>query len=355
MQETISLLQSIPVWNDSAFEYVLALAIFLGSISILKLIKEVLLNRLSKLAKRTHNDIDDLIIASIQNIKSPFFVAAGLFVGSHQLTLPYIVSQIILVIFYFAVVYEIVQIADTIVDFFAKRFLQKKEGVESDEQQQSLTRIVQLIVRIILWSLGLLVILSNLGVDVTSLIASLGIGGLAVALALQSILSDVFSSLSIYIDKPFEVGDFIIVGTDMGTVEKIGLKTTRLQSMKGEELILANKELTTARIQNFKRMEKRRETFQFGVLYETTPEQLQKLPNMVQQIIERQELAEFDRCHLASMGDFALLFEVVYFVQSTEYNVIMDVRQAINLELIKSCARENIGFAYPTQTLYLNK
>ncbi len=355
MNNLISLLQSIPIWEDTAYEYALGAVFFVSTLGILKVAKAILLVRIRSYSAKTTNNIDDLIVDIVSNIKIVFFLTLALFLGSKQLTLPDTLVHIIDIVLYTVIVYEIIQAVDKAIGHLAKEYLLKQETDSREEQVTSMTRVIQIISRMVLWSLGLLFILGNLGIDVTSLIASLGIGGLAVALALQNVLSDIFSSLSIYIDKPFEVGDFIVVGTDMGTVEKIGLKTTRLKSMKGEELVIANKELTTARIQNFKRADHRRETLVFGVTYETQPETLQDIPKIIQQVIDGGHLAQFDRCHFNKFADSALEFEAVYFVDTTDYNTYMNTKQAINMGIMKAFAQANIDFAYPTQTLHIQK
>lgn len=199
----------------------------------------------------------------------------------------------------------------------------------------------------------LLLALSNLGVDVTALIAGLGVGGIAIALAVQNILGDLFASLTITIDKPFVVGDFIVVGTEMGTIEKIGIKTTRVRSLGGEQLIFGNNDLLSSRIRNYKRMQERRIVFTFGLTYQTTPEQIDEVVRGVRSIIEASERARFDRCHFSKFGASSLDFEVVYFVLSAEYNVYMDVQQAINLEMMRRFTHIGVEFAFPTQSLYL--
>lgn len=201
----------------------------------------------------------------------------------------------------------------------------------------------------------LLLALENFGIDVTALVAGLGVGGIAVALAVQNILGDLFASLTITLDKPFVVGDFIIVGTEMGTIEKVGLKTTRVRSLGGEQLIFGNNDLLSSRIRNYKRMQERRIVFAFGVTYQTTPEQLAKITEHVRSIITEHKLARFDRCHFHKFGASSLDFEVVYFTLKPDYNVYMDVQQEINLELMRRLASEGIEFAYPTQTLYLDR
>jgi small-conductance mechanosensitive channel len=174
-----------------------------------------------------------------------------------------------------------------------------------------------------------------------------------VALAAQNILGDLFASLSIVLDKPFVMGDFIIVGSQMGTVEKVGLKTTRVRALSGEQLIFANTDLLQSRIQNFKRMQERRVVFTIGVLYETPREKLAEIPRIIREIVESQDGTRFDRSHFKEFGDFSLNFETVYYVQVPDYNVYMDVQQAINLAMFERLAAEGIEFAYPTQKLYV--
>jgi small-conductance mechanosensitive channel len=202
--------------------------------------------------------------------------------------------------------------------------------------------------------LVLLSMLDNLGINVTALVASLGIGGIAIALAAQNILGDLFASLTIAIDKPFVIGDFIILGQETGTVEHVGLKTTRLRSLSGEQIILSNNDLLQSRIHNYKRMEERRALFAIGVTYDTPAEKLELIPELIKQAVAAQTDARFDRAHFKSFGAFSLDFETVYYVRKPDYGVFMDVQQAINLQLVRSFADHSIAFAFPTQTLHLN-
>ncbi len=214
---------------------------------------------------------------------------------------------------------------------------------------------VSFVGNLVLWSVVALLALDNLGVDVTAAVAGLGIGGIAVALAAQNILGDLFASLSIVVDRPFVLGDFIKVGDFLGTVEKIGLKTTRVRSLSGEQLIFANTDLLESRLRNYKRMEERRVTFKIGLVYETATSQLATVPGIIQEIVEEQSPVRFDRSHFSGFGDFSLDFETVYFVLTPDYNQYMDVQQAINLALHERMADQGMEFAYPTQTLLVAK
>ena len=210
-------------------------------------------------------------------------------------------------------------------------------------------RALTFVLRAVLFATAALLVLDNIpGVKITTLITSLGIGGIAVAMALQNILGDIFASLSILFDKPFVIGDFIIVDTRMGTVEYIGLKTTRIRSLSGEQLVFANGDLLKSRIRNYKRMAERR------VVYQTDYDILKEIPGLIRRIIEDQDLVRFDRTHFQSYGEFALTFEAVYYVLSPDYNVYMDIQQAINLEIFRQFENRDIHFAYPTQTVYLS-
>jgi small-conductance mechanosensitive channel len=209
------------------------------------------------------------------------------------------------------------------------------------------------VLRVAVWSFVFLLALDNLGIDITALVAGLGIGGIAVALATQNILGDLFASVSIMLDKPFLVGDFLNVDEYLGSVEKIGIKTTRLRSLSGEQLVFSNNDLLNSRIRNYGRMFERRVVFSLGVTYQTPAEKLKRIPGIAREAIESQERVRFDRAHFQRYGDFALVFEMVYYVLSAEYNVYMDIQQNINLFIYERFAEEKIEFAYPTQTLYV--
>jgi small-conductance mechanosensitive channel len=237
------------------------------------------------------------------------------------------------------------------ITFWLTRY--RKRRLEEDPSSITTYSALGFIARFVLWTIILLLILDNLGIDITTLIAGLGIGGIAVALALQNILSDLFASLSIVLDKPFVIGDFIIVGDLMGTVEKIGLKTTRVRSLSGEQLVFSNNDLLQSRIRNYQRMQERRVVLSFGVAFRTPHEKLAAIPHLVREIIESQEHARFDRAHLSGLGSYSLNFEVVYYIKSPDYTLYMDTQQAINLELCRRLRGEEIRLAYPTQILYV--
>lgn len=342
--------------QNTVYDYLLALLIFIGAIILLKLFQVFILSRLKKWAQKSKTEFDDIIIQIFTKIKLPFYIFVALFFGTKALIMPDIISKIISGLFLLVVVYEAIRAVGSIIDFFADRYLLlAKDGDEEVRHSQAMVRSLKLIVNLCLWVLAIILILSNLGINVTSLIASLGIGGIAIALAAQNILTDLFSSFSIYADKPFMVGDLIIVGDTTGTVEKIGLKTTRVRSVQGEEIVLPNKDLTASKIQNFKRMNKRRVVVSLGVIYGTDQKKLEQIPKIIEDIIKKVKLAEFDRCHFKSFEDSSLLFESVYYIDSPDYLYYMEANQKINLEIYKKFNKEKIDFAYPTQTVFVSK
>lgn len=218
-------------------------------------------------------------------------------------------------------------------------------------QNPVMATIISVVVLIVVWAVMLLSILANLGVDITALIASLGVGGIAVALAVQTILSDVFASLSIGFDKPFEIDDFVVFGDVAGTIEHIGLKTTRIRSLSGEQIVCSNTELLKQTLHNYKRMNSRRIVFQFGISYRTSADKAKAVTGLVKEIIDAQTEAKFDRAHLATFEESRLLFEVVYIMQTADYNRYMDVQQAINLRLLSGLDELGVEFAFPVREL----
>ncbi len=220
-----------------------------------------------------------------------------------------------------------------------------------DPRNRATTTTLVFLLRLLVWVTVALAVLANLGVNITALVASLGIGGIAVALALQTILSDLFASLAIALDKPFEIGDFIIFGDTLGTVTHIGVKTTRIQSLSGERIIISNTELLKQTVHNYKHMQQRRVVFGFRLSYRTPVEQVAAISQAVREIIEAIDNTRFDRAHFKTFGDSALEYEVVYYVLSPDYAVYMDIQQRINLELMRVCAARGVRFGHPLRVL----
>jgi small-conductance mechanosensitive channel len=232
--------------------------------------------------------------------------------------------------------------------------LRRARQLAADPSTVAAMDLVGFLLRLFVWAAVLLLLLDNLGVNVTTLIAGLGVGGIAVALAAQNVLGDLFASLSIVLDKPFVVGDFIAVADFMGSVEHVGLKTTRLRSLSGEQVVFSNTDLLGSRIRNYGRMYERRVVSSIGVTYQTPPAKLRRIPEIIREIVQCQQKIRFDRAHFQNLGDSSLGFEFVYYVLTADYNHYMDVQQNINLALLEKLTDEGVEFAYPTQTVFVS-
>ena len=331
--------------------WLIALAAAIGTLVALRLVEQVLIVRVERLAKKTHTIVDDVVVGALRKTKLVYLLIVSFFVGSILLSLPGDVRSILWRI---TIVTTIIQ-AGIWVSTALQIWLENYRKDETDGANRMTMNALSVLGRIALWATVLLLILDNLGIDVTALVAGLGIGGIAIALAVQNVLSDLFASLSIVLDKPFVPGDFVVVGEMAGSVEHIGIKTTRIRSISGEQLVFSNTDLLGSRIRNFGRMQERRVVFSLGVTYQTPAEKLERIPGLIRTAIESQESVRFDRSHFASYGDSALNFETVYYVESSDYATHMNILQSVNLAIFRSFAAEAIEFAYPTQTLFLEK
>ena len=338
-------------YGNSARSWLLAAAIAIVLLVVLQGAKAFVVRHLSALADRTANDLDDLAAAVIARTKFFFLLALSVLAGAQTLILPDRVRDILQAIVFIALLLQIAIWGNAAITATLHRYTSRM--MEEDAASATTLRFVGFLLRLALWVLIALVALDTADVDITALIAGLGVGGIAVALATQNILGDLFASLSIVLDKPFVIGDFIIVGDMMGTVEHIGLKTTRIRSLSGEQLVFSNNDLLSSRIRNYKRMNERRALFGFGVTYQTSREQLERIPEIVREAVEAQENTRFDRAHFKGYGDSSLDFEVVYYMLVPDYNTYMDTQQAINLELFNRLAEIGVEFAYPTRTIYV--
>jgi len=342
------------IWyGNTVGSWLIALLVVLGVMGIVRLLTGVFLRRLSAHAKTTATEVDDFIADLLQRTKWLLLLLLSLYAATFIVTLPAKTESVLSTIAVIALLMQTAIWAGAGITYWITRYRRRK--LEDDPATATTFGALGFLVRLALWSVVLLLILDNLGIDITTLVTGLGIGGIAVALALQNILGDLFASLSIVLDKPFVIGDFIIVGDLLGTVEKVGLKTTRVRSLSGEQLVFSNNDLLQSRIRNYKRMFERRILFSFGVIYQTPADKLAAIPNMVREIIDSLEDVRFDRAHFKEFGNFSLNFEVVYYVLKPDYNIYMEKQQAINLELYRRFSEEGIEFAYPTQTLYLSR
>ena len=339
-------------YGNTIQDFLIAIGISIVGILIVRLFRKSVLNKLKKWAESTETNLDDYIVNAVERFGLPVLNFVSFYIGISYLKLNEFGEKALhaatVVIFSFYVI----RLMTIMIRVFIESYVKNQENGEEKVKQ---LKGVLLVINLCIWFLGIVFLFDNLGYDVTAIIAGLGIGGIAIALAAQNILGDLFNYFVIFFDRPFEIGDFIVLDDKKGNVEYIGIKTTRLKSITGEQIIISNTDLTNSRLHNFKRMEQRRVLFTLGVTYQTTPEQLQMIPGIIKSIIEAQEGITFDRAHFATFGDFSLNFEVVYFVQNRDYAVYMEINQNINMQLFKAFAEKGIEFAYPTQTLFLNK
>lgn len=342
----------VSVFGNSISRYFLVLVVFVALSIAARILFKHILARFSSGSGSFPLRVDDVLFLLLRSIRPSFYTFVALYVSLKLLTLSESVERFLDVALLVFLMSQVASLSRILVDFFVRK---KMRGKGSEGQVQNSAHLLTLIAQIVIWAFGALMILSNFGINVSSLIAGLGIGGIAVAFALQNILSDLFSSFAIHFDKPFVVGDFIIIDDKMGVVQRIGIKTTRIRALQGEEIIISNRELTTAKIQNFKRMRERRVQFSFGVTYETELEKLRAIPKVTREIIEKERLARYDRAHFQKFDDSALVFEVVYYLLSAEYNDYMDTQQNLNFAIMEAFKKEGIEFAYPTQVLYVKK
>lgn len=352
-------LLSLEFFNNTIQEYLIFLGILFGLIIVFVIFKSIIVHRLKKVAGLTKTEYDDALIKIIQKISWLFYFILALFVASKYLVLGDLYSKIIYYIFVIILVWQIIKSIQVGLDFLIEQYIIKKNKENDDDEEDGpdVHKIAMFtkLIKIIIWIVGGLLIVSNLGFNITSLIAGLGVGGIAIALAAQNILEDIFASFSIYLDQPFKIGDYIVVGDKMGTVKKIGIKTSRITSLQGEEIIISNKELTNAHIQNYKKMEERRINFSLGITYETSNDKLKKIPALVEKAVNSVKDCRFERAVWKSFGDYSLGFDIVFYYPNNDYTEYLLAQEQINLLIKDFFEKEGIDFAYPSQTIFLNK
>jgi small-conductance mechanosensitive channel len=344
-------LLSLPIFTNSPMSWLMAIGVAAAAFALLLLVRRTV--------RRYHRKFEEAGRASLVRIPLqvasrtavPFFLVFALVVGAQVLTLGptsarVLASAITIALFWQAGIWAVAT---------ASAWLEHKRrrSLIADRAALGSISIIGVIINAVIWALVAILTLDNLGIDITALVAGLGIGGIAVALAVQNIFGDLFASLSITLDQPFVVGDFLIVGDVLGTVESIGIKSTRLRSLSGEQIVMPNSDLLSSRVRNYGRMLERRVVFSTAVTYETSIDLLERIPRLIREIVEGQTDTRFDRSHFAAHGAASLDFETVYYVRSPDYNRYMDIQQTINLRLHGEFAKLGIEFAYPTQKLFL--
>jgi small-conductance mechanosensitive channel len=331
-----------------------ALAVFILSIAFLRFFRARVLAMLKKISQKTKTPLDEMLVDLAREIPWTLYVLASAYFGMQFLTVPRFLESVIAYAIIVVLVYYAIKAAYIIIDFFRDKIIRKR--LETDPKDDTtVIMVLASLVKYSMWFVGALLILSNMDVDISALIAGMGVGGIAIALAAQRVLDDIFASFSIYFDKPYKVGDFLIIGDDLGVVKKIGIKSTRIDTLRGEELVISNREMTNIRVHNFGIMPHRRVVFNFGVVYQTPVEKVKKIAGIVREIVEAQELVRFDRAHFSKFGSSSLDFEGVYYLKTADFNKYMDTQQAINIAIMEAFEKEAIEFAYPTQTIYMGK
>lgn len=339
--------ENIQIWLKA---FLVFFAIFL----CLYLFRTLLLGRIHKLCLKTKTQADEILVNAIMGISPLLYLMIAIWGSIQFLELPDLLVKIINWVTLALLVYYLTKAVQKLSEYLIKNHIFKERKGESESGSIVKGFITQL-TKIVIWGVAILILLQNLGIQVSVLLGGMGLAGLAVGFALQSILEDIFAFFSIYFDKPFEIGDFIIFGEERGTIEKIGIKSTRIRSLQGQELVISNKELTSKQIHNYRKMQERRIVFNFGITYETDYEKLKKVNKIVKKIFNNIKAARLDRVNFHEFGDFSLNYEVVYYVLTQDYYAYMNTQEAINLALFKEFEKENINFAYPTKRVLLDK
>jgi small-conductance mechanosensitive channel len=339
-------------FNNTVLDYTIAFLIIVGGILLVRGFKKLILSRVKTWTDTTSTGADNFVIKSIERFGIPALYYFIIYWGISYLELSLKAQRVIEVATTVVITFFLLRLLSSTILLLLQHYIKKQERGEEKVHQLGGLMIV---INVVIWILGIVFLIDNLGYDVTTIITGLGIGGIAIALAAQNILGDLFNYFVIFFDRPFEVGDFIIVDDKLGTVEYVGVKTTRIRSLTGEELVMGNSNLTSSRIHNFRRMFRRRIAFNIDVDYNTPLEKIKLIPELLKLIVQQQQDILFDRSHFAAFKDWSLRYEVVYFVLSPDYNKYMDIQQAINFQIYEAFQEHNIAFAYPSQTLYMPK
>lgn len=315
-----------------------------------RLIRRKLLQVIRRLVNTTHTKLDDLLVDLSEKFVLPYLFLLTNFSIMNRLSLPAGLRNTGSTAFHFITTYFLVRLINYLLHRSVVMYMEGKG--ESTERIGQLNGFL-FIIKLVIWITGLMLLASNLGYDITTLLAGFGVGGIAIALAAQNILGDLFSYLVIFLDKPFENGDYIVTSGYQGVVEKIGIKTTHVRSLDGQQLIMPNAELARSVIQNFKRLERRRVVFTIGVVYATPAPLLRAVPGLIQAVFADREEAEFERVHLVSFGDFSINYEIVYYVNSADFLLYRDLHHAVCIDVFTAFEKAGIAFAFPTQTLFV--
>lgn len=337
------------LWGNTLGEYLIAIGTSIIVLLSLNVIKSLILVRLQNLAQRISFNKISFIFEILLHISPITYIVLSVFVGVSLLNTSDQIDLLLKWAVSFVIAWEAIKAGRIIIQFFADEYIKDHE-IKSHTSDITVIQTLAMFANFAVWVLGILLLLTFLGYNVNSLITGLGISGIAIALAMQNIFTDLFSSLSIFFDRPFQVGDFISAGADSGKVEKIGLKTTRLKTLNGQMLIIPNSDLAKARIENFHALQKRRVGFLLTADFKTTDEQLKKIPGLMEKIVNKQDKTEFVRGYFKAFGGNGYIFEVAYFVLTKDIDVYYEVIHKINLEIKQVFAVQKINILNTSQT-----
>jgi small-conductance mechanosensitive channel len=336
--------------GNTFLDYLVALLIIAGGLIAVRVFRSIIIRSLQAWSRKTQTRADDFVVQGINRFGVPAFYYFVIYSGISYLSLSVKAQRVLEVATSVVVTFLILRLLSSTILLLLQTYIRRQHHGEEKINQLGGLMIV---INIVIWIVGFVFLIDNLGYDVTTIITGLGIGGIAVALAAQNILGDLFNYFVIFFDRPFEVGDFVVVDDKMGTIEYIGIKTTRIRSLSGEQLVVGNSNLTSSRIHNFKRMNKRRIVFTIDVEYGTPYEKVKEIPGMLRRIVEQKSNIIFDRAHFAKYHEWSLRFEVVYLVTVADFNTYMDIQQQINLEIYDEFVQKGIGFAIPSRNIFL--
>ena len=339
------------LWGATVMQWLTAAATLAIVFAGLAALRHLLVRHLSRLAARSTTQVDDLAVEIIRRTRMYFLLMLAVYAATRVVPVPADAVRVLTGIYVVVVLLQVGRWGNGLIGFFVDRYVRRRAS--GDVGARATIQAVGYAGRFLLWTVLLITALQNFGIDVTALVTGLGIGGVAIALAIQNILGDLFAALAIVLDKPFVVGDSIQVDNINGTIEHVGLKTTRIRSLSGEQIIVANADLLRSRIRNYKRMEQRRAVFTLDLAHDTPPEKISAIPALVRKTIEAQPLTKFERCHWLTTEPTGIRLETVYFVLDPDYNRYADIQHAINLDLLQQLRRDRVELGYLTRTMNL--
>jgi len=339
-------------WGNTILQYLIATGVFFLSVILIRIVRSIIIRRLKPLAEKSETQLDDVLLHMVEKSILPILNIITVHFALHFITIQPKPAKIINAGLAVAMAFFVIRLVTSVLEELLEAWVKKQDP--SGEKQKQMKGIL-LVIKLIVWLTGLVFLLDNLGYNVTAVVTGLGIGGVAIALASQAILGDLFNYFVIFFDRPFEIGDFIIVDDKNGIIEHVGVKTTRIKTLSGEQLVISNTDLTNSRIHNYKKMQRRRIVFRIRVSRETSRQQVAAIPGIIRSIIETTEGVTFDRSHFMDVGDYSFDFETVYYIESPDYPVYMDKHQSVLLRLFEEFETKGIRFASPTRRVYMEE